>query len=59
MVRVGGGYLGIGDFIDQYTQQEVEKIERSNVIERFASKTAVQHIAVNQASSAIETSPIR
>lgn len=27
-VRVGGGYLGIDDFIDQYTPQELEKKER-------------------------------
>ena len=41
MVRVGGGYIAIDDFIEQYTQQEVEKIQRANVIDRFASKTAL------------------
>lgn len=29
-VRVGGGYLSIDEFIDQYTPQELEKIERLN-----------------------------
>ena len=35
MVRVGGGYICIDDFIVQYTQQEADKIDRSNALERF------------------------
>ena len=34
-VRVGGGYMYIEDFIDQYTQGEVEKVERRDVVNRF------------------------
>ena len=35
-VRVGGGFMHIEDFIESYTQTEVEKIERrSDVITRF------------------------
>ena len=41
MVRVGGGYICIDDFITQYTQQEADKIERSNALERFQNKTAL------------------
>ena len=37
-VRVGGGYLHIDDFIEQYTEQEVEKIERRDVVSRFDNK---------------------
>ena len=35
MVRIGGGYMSIDDFIQQFTQSEVNKIERSSVIDRF------------------------
>ena len=31
-VRVGGGFMHIDDFIDQYTPQEVDKIDRRDVI---------------------------
>lgn len=34
-VRVGGGFMHIDDFIELYTPQEVEKIERRDVIGRF------------------------
>ena len=35
VVRVGGGYMLIQDFIEQYTVQEVERIQRKDVISRF------------------------
>jgi hypothetical protein len=35
VVRVGGGYMLIQDFIEQYTAQEVERIQRKDVISRF------------------------
>ena len=35
MVRVGGGYVGIDEFIAQYTQIEADKIERHNPMDRF------------------------
>ena len=38
MVRVGGGYIAIDEFIQQYTEQEVEKISRKNPLERFENK---------------------
>ena len=38
MVRVGGGYIGIDEFIYKYTQTETEKISRHNVIDRFTNK---------------------
>ena len=59
MVRVGGGYLGIDDFIGKFTQSEVDKIQRNDVLERFASKVAVQHIAVKNSKGAKEAVPIK
>jgi len=35
MVRVGGGYMSIDDFIHQYTTSEVEKVDRKDVVTRF------------------------
>ena len=58
-VRVGGGYMHIDDFIEQYTQQEVEKIERrSDVITRFDQKLTMQKIAQDQSVYAIEEVPV-
>ena len=37
-VRVGGGFMHIDEFIEQYTPLEVEKIERKNVINKFHNK---------------------
>lgn len=31
-VRVGGGYLPVKEFLEQYTQNEVEKIKRKDCI---------------------------
>lgn len=40
-VRTAGGYMYIDEFIDQYTLNEVVKIERDGVIERFKKQTIV------------------
>ena len=32
LVRVGGGYLSIEEFIKTYTHEEIEKISRKNVV---------------------------
>ena len=38
LVRVGGGFLHIDDFLEQYTQLEVDKIQRKDVLARFENK---------------------
>jgi len=35
-IRVGGGYLSIDEFLDQYTPQELEKLERKDPLLRFS-----------------------
>jgi hypothetical protein len=40
-IRVGGGYLSIDEFLDQYTPAELEKIERKDPMKRFSEKVAV------------------
>lgn len=40
-IRVGGGYLSIDEFLDQYTPIELEKIERKDPLKRFGEKVAI------------------
>ena len=41
-VRVGGGYMSIDEFLDQYTPVELEKQKLRDPLQKFASKIAVQ-----------------
>ena len=41
-VRVGGGYIHIEDFINKYTNGEVEKIDRKDVVNKFRNKISIQ-----------------
>ena len=56
-IRVGGGYLSIDEFLDQYTPVELEKLERKDPLKRFNEKIAVQKTLVGAAVR--ESSPIR
>ena len=58
-VRVGGGFMHIDEFIKTYTESEVEKVERRDVLTRFQNKTAMQNIVAHQADRANESSPVR
>lgn len=40
-IRVGGGFLSIDEFLDQYTPGELEKLERKDPMKRFSEKVAV------------------
>lgn len=56
-IRVGGGYLSLDEFLDQYTPVELEKLERKDPIKRFSEKIAVQKTIVNQGVR--EASPVQ
>ena len=56
-IRVGGGYLNIDEFLDQYTPAELEKQERKDPLMQFSSRVAVQKTAVGREAN--EASPIR
>lgn len=53
-VRVGGGYLSIDEFLDQYTPIELEKIERNSPVKKFNER-----VAVNKSIAGREVSPKR
>lgn len=57
IIRVGGGYLTIDEFLDIYTPLEIEKLERKSPIKKFSEKVAVQKTCVGREIR--EDSPIR
>ena len=40
-IKVGGGFLSIDEFLDQYTPAELEKLERRDPLKRFTERVAV------------------
>ena len=57
MIKVGGGYLSIDEFLDQYTPAELTALERQDPLMRFSSKVAIQKTITDK--NAYETSPVR
>lgn len=56
-VRVGGGFLSIDEFLDQYTAPELEKIKSRDPLKRFTEKIAVQRTLTEIEGK--EISPVR
>ncbi len=56
-IRVGGGYLSIDEFLDQYTPMELEKLERKDPLKRFSERVVVQKTLVGKEVK--ESSPVR
>jgi len=56
-IKVGGGYLSIDEFLDQYTPAELEKLERRDPLKRFTERVAVQKVISSHAGK--ESSPVR
>lgn len=56
-IKVGGGFLSIDEFLDQYTPVELEKLERRDPLKRYSEKVAVQKTLADK--SGVETSPVR
>lgn len=45
LVRVGGGFITAREFIEQFTDVEVERIERNDVFMKFTEKLMAQKIS--------------
>ena len=56
-IRVGGGYLSIDEFLDIYTPQELDKLDRKDPLKKFSEKVAIQKTLVG--NEVRESSPIR
>lgn len=57
VIRVGGGYLTIEEFIDIYTPLEMERLERQDPLKRLTEKVAVQRVLVGRQVSSPLRSP--
>mmetsp|Transcript_4742 Transcript_4742/g.4457 ORF Transcript_4742/g.4457 Transcript_4742/m.4457 type:complete len:176 (+) Transcript_4742:1189-1716(+) len=57
IIRVGGGYLTIDEFLDIYTPIELEKIERKGTSKKVVEKVAIQRTLIGRELR--EESPIR
>lgn len=57
IIRVGGGYMSIDEFLDLYTPLELEKLERRDPIRKMAERVSVQKTLVGRELR--ESSPIR
>lgn len=57
IIRVGGGYMSIDEFLDLYTPLELEKLERRDPFKKMAERVSVQKTCVGR--EVRENSPIR
>ena len=57
LVRVGGGFLSIDEFLDQYTPAELDKMQRNDPLKKFSEKVSVQKTLTGK--EVRESSPIR
>jgi len=59
-IKVGGGYLSLDEFLDQYTPAELEKLERKDPMRRMTDRIALQKtITGRETSPSPQTSPRR
>ena len=42
-VRIGGGFMNIDNFMEQYAQVEFEKIERADMLQTFITRFENHH----------------
>jgi len=57
-IKVGGGYMLADEFITKYTEPEIDKINRRDVIKRFNQKINIQRISSRLSSSSVERIPL-
>ena len=56
-IKVGGGYLSIDEFLEQYTPTELAALNRHDPLMRFSEKVAIQKTIGDKLG--LETSPLR
>ena len=50
-IRVGGGFLSLDEFLDQYTPAELEKLERKDPMRRMTDRIALQKTIQGRATA--------
>ena len=58
-IKVGGGYLSLDEFLDQYTPVELEKLERKDPMRRMTDRIALQKTLQGVRSESPNASPVR
>ena len=58
-IRVGGGYLSLDEFLDQYTPVELEKLERKDPMRRMTDRIALQKTLQGRETDSPTASPTR
>ena len=57
-IKVGGGYLSLDEFLDQYTPVELERLERKDPMRKITDRIAVQKtIQGRNCDSPMQASP--
>ena len=56
-IKVGGGFVLIDEFLEQYTPLELDKLVRKDPLKKIQERVAIQKTLVNR--GAVESSPIR
>ena len=56
-IRVGGGFLSLDEFLDQYTPAELEKLERKDPMRRMADRIALQKTITGRQTESPSPSP--
>ena len=58
-IRVGGGWLSVDEFLDQYTPAELEKLERKDPMRRMHDRIALQKTIQGRQVDSPDASPTR
>ena len=58
-IKVGGGFLSLDEFLDQYTPVELEKLERKDPMRRMTDRIALQKTLKGRATESPLNSPMR
>ena len=58
-IQVGGGYLSLDEFLDQYTPTELQVLERKDPMRRMTDRIALQKTLQGVRSESPNASPVR
>ena len=58
-IRVGGGFLSLDEFLDQYTPAELDKLERKDPMRRMTDRIALQKTIQGRETDSPHGSPTR
>uniref|UniRef100_A0A7S3HXI5 GAR domain-containing protein n=1 Tax=Favella ehrenbergii TaxID=182087 RepID=A0A7S3HXI5_9SPIT len=58
-IQVGGGYLSLDEFLDQYTPTELQVLERKDPMRRMTDRIALQKTLQGRSADSPNASPTR